>query len=446
MAVSRSAAIALALLALAACAREEPVDDSAWDLDFVPVPIEGSPTEITDLAFLPDSSEFLALTRAGGVAHYRLDAAGAARLGSFQLPNVEPSWDCGLIAAAVDPDFARSHFVFFSTCMPQRAAGVLRVTFTPDDYEAIPGSVQIIVRAQAPRGTGQLHRIGGLGFEPDDDGTLWVAFGDMNHHLGSQDTTTALGSLIRLVPSREAAVGGHRPARGNAFARGEGAQALVYAWGFRMPWRGARDARGRYWLGDVGGWFGPDGVEEIDVVTAPGQNFGWPIEVGPGTVLQESLRGDEPMRAPIAHWGRNQDHPYILEDARADPEYLKSNLGRVAWVGAPYRRTTADRYAGRLYDRILYGDICAGFLRAIELDASGEVRFHRNVGHLPFVSGLAQAPDGYLYATGMGGCTTDRAGAGGALYRVELSWGADGNAGAAEPVRTPGSRPATPSG
>lgn len=407
--------LALAAAALFACTPASEIDDDGWQLALEPLAIEGELREITDLAFFPDSSEFLALGRTGLVHHYGLGERGASLLGSFQLPGVQASWDCGLIGAAFDPAFAENRFVFFSTCLTGRAAGVLRVTHR-GDYRAIEASTREILRLQAPEGRGMLHRIGSLGFEPD--GVLWAMVGDMTSPEDAQDVRNELGSIVRLVPSRDPERGGYEVPPGNAFDPGGPQSPLVYAWGFRMPWRGLRDARGRFWLGDVGGTHGREGYEEVDVVMRAGQNFGWPREIGPASEGADAAQ----LEPPLVYWDRSDDHAFIREDPGADLDWLREHRVRVAWVGGPYLRDGVDRYQGRLFDRVLFGDICAGFVRAIGLDEAGAIVFHRHVGHLPFLSGLDRAPDGHLYATTMGGCTTDAAAAPGGFHRVRLTW------------------------
>jgi hypothetical protein len=62
--------------------------------------------------------------------------------------------------------------------------------------------------------------------------------------------------------------------------------------------------------------------------------------------------------------------------------------------------------------------MCVGFVRAVAADGDGNVTRDEHVGHLAGLSGAAQGPDGYLYVTSYGGCTSDSEGVGGRVLRV----------------------------
>ena len=50
-----------------------------------------------------------------------------------------------------------------------------------------------------------------------------------------------------------------------------------------------------------------------------------------------------------------------------------------------------------------FGDASTGFIRAVRIDAGVEPNpTSWPVGHLQYVTGWAQAPDGYVYLTGLG--------------------------------------------
>src|SRR5690606_5471629 len=83
-----------------------------------------------------------------------------------------------------------------------------------------------------------------------------------------------LGSLVRVVPSEG---GGFTVPGDNPFAGEAGKSGAVWAYGLRSPWRATLDARGRYWIGDVG----EATHEEVTLVRGPGENLGWPSIEGP---------------------------------------------------------------------------------------------------------------------------------------------------------------------
>jgi hypothetical protein len=235
---------------------------------------------------------------------------------------------------------------------------------------------------------------------------LWVAFGDKVRFEVAQDTTNHLGALLRIVPSREPTEGGFVPASGNPFLGDGQDSGAVYAYGLRSPWRGTLDHLGRYFIGDVGSDF----HEEIDMVQAPAENFGWPIAEGPCTM------GCTGLTDPLTSWSRSLDHPYVLDDSEANPI-----PGRVANVGVEYVGNGGDPYGGRLHHRVLFSDFCVGWVRALEVDDSGELVSDEYVGHLNHASSWRQHGDGYLYVMTYGRCQTDRENVSDAtshLYRV----------------------------
>ncbi|HEY6724282.1 MAG TPA: PQQ-dependent sugar dehydrogenase, partial [Polyangiaceae bacterium] len=182
----------------------------------------------------------------------------------------------------------------------------------------------------------------------------------------------------------------YAPAPDNPFIDDDDASPDVYAYGIRSPWRSILDRRGRPWFGDVGSVL----VEEINVVTEPGQNFGWANGEG---VCDGDCAG---LTDPIAFWDRDPDHDYLVEDPEAPALPV-----RVAVVGTAYDPGVNDRYAGAMDDQVLFTDACVGFVRAIEF--TDHVVSDVPVGHLRTAAAMHQAADGYIYALTFGRCQTD---------------------------------------
>jgi hypothetical protein len=146
-------------------------------------------------------------------------------------------------------------------------------------------------------------------------------------------------------------------------------------------------------IGDVGA----SDVEELDVVTAPEQNFGWPIAEGPCRNV-----GDAALCAgltePLLDYPHQNQGRYVEED----PDSFPTN-SRAIWVAGPFRVFSKnDPYGGRLDGRFLFGDMFAGWVRALELDEAGELVSDQHVGHLRFATAWAQSPDGYVYGIRFG--------------------------------------------
>ena len=378
-------------------------------VDFETITLNGTPRAITNLVHVPGTaSEFLILEKSGGVHHYEVAGTTATLLGSATVPDVDTTADCGLISAAFDPDFATNGFLFVGSCISETHSRITRHVFDPSDYGAFATSLVEIITVGDPAAPEPWHSIGSIGFEPS--GVLWALFGEKNLPNEAQDTTNELGSLVRIVPSRTTGVGGASPASDNPFALDADptTNANVAAYGLRSPWKGARDASGRLVIGDVG----QSSYEEVSLFVpgATTPNFGWPMYEGP---CAEPC--DSPLVAPLVHYTRSPEHPFVVEDPLAP-----STTVRAVWVGAFYEPDAEDRYEGRLTNHVLYGDFCAGFMRSFALTDENEVDAHAMLAHLEGVTGMAKAGDDYLYVTTYGSCSAFPYRPG-ALYRIRLA-------------------------
>jgi glucose/arabinose dehydrogenase len=341
------------------------------------------------MRFIPGKSQFLVATRDGELLHYALAEHHATLLGRFQVPEVHVELDCGLISLTFDPDFANNGFVYTGQCFSMKESGILRLRFDPSSYATIGSSAVEILRAGDPLAPRPWHNIGHIGFDPD--GNLWALFGDKRVNTNGQDLANIPGSLIRIRPSTDPDKGGYEPANPpNPFESEQDADPSIYAYGLRSPWTGVLDSKGQYFFGDVG----EDTTEEINVVSKPGQNFGWSLFEGAC-----SGKECEGFTNPIVDWGRSTDEQVVIDDEDANARGT-----RVAWVGLEYLENQLDPYEGRLDGKVLYGDMCVGFVRALTTDANGVLKSDQHLGHLSDATGWAQAPDGYIYAVTFGAC------------------------------------------
>jgi hypothetical protein len=340
----------------------------------------------TDFRFIPGrDDEMLVLSHDGGIHHLRKNGNGFEALGSSQLEGIFYDEGCGLLSFAFDPAFAENHYVYLAYCTGQLSSRLSRHVF--GSVEGIPDSgVEILEVATDDIPDEDWHRFGSMGFEPDGE-TLWALLGDSFIMSTAQDTSDKFGSLLRIVPSRDPVEGGYEPASGNAFDEDEG-DPSIFAYGFRSPWRGTLDSRGRYWVGDVG----LVTREEVNLVTEAGQNFGWSVAEGPCTSNCDDLVD------PKAHYGRNGDDDYDYEDPEAEP-----NVRRAVWVGDVYDSPSTDRYFGFHDDLLIFGDFFMGWVRGLRVDADGELTDDVFLGHLPAVTSFRVAPDGYMYALTLDG-------------------------------------------
>ena len=364
-------------------------DPASLRVEFEELALDGAPTVITDFVFYPGSAtDFLALDKSGKLLRYQLGEQGATLLSSVQVAGVYDRLDCGAISLAFEPDFAEGNYVYVGTCVSLTHSEILRLDLD-DALDVVEGTEVSILRVGYTGATRPWHNIGSIGFEPG--GILWALFGEKVQGAPARDLTQNLGKLLRLVPSREPGLGGALPAPDGPLVDTAGAARAVYALGLRSPFRGTRDSRGFYWIGDVGSDF----FEEVNVAKKPLENFGWPDHEGPCSACGETT-------SPTFFWARGAAPDYIAED----PE-VETTVARVAWAGPEVLAHDPDRYGGRLAGSVLFGDYCAGFLRQGRVADDGLPVLDAPLGHLNNAAAFRQHTDGFVYAVTTGHCQTD---------------------------------------
>ncbi|SEG29349.1 Glucose/arabinose dehydrogenase, beta-propeller fold [Nonomuraea solani] len=223
------------------------------------------------------------------------------------------------------------------------------------------------------------HNGGQLAFGPD--GFLYIALGDGGSggdpQGNGQDLGTLLGKILRIDPRGEP----YKIPDDNPFVGKKGARGEIWAYGLRNPWRFSFDREtGDLWIGDVG----QNAWEEVDYQRADskgGENYGWNLR-----------EGDQPFDG-----GRGDD---LVDPVIVYPLNEGGNCSVIA--GYVYRGTKIPWLRGRF----LYGDFCAGWIKAApvgELDGAAEV------GKVERLSSFGEGPDGELYALSLSG----------RLYRID---------------------------
>jgi glucose/arabinose dehydrogenase len=336
------------------------------------------PPDTTDMVRHEDT--LLALDLAGQVVAYDFD--GSER-GSLQI-DVWNEEACGLLSLVFDPDFNTNGLVYYGACESQWVSGVWRAHL--DLSTLVVSDVVEVLKANEPEATRSWHNVGWLGF--DTDGALVAQFGDKTVSTNGQNTDTILGSVVRVYPNKEPGIGGYTPHPDNPFATEAGHDAIM-AWGFRSPWTGAWDRHGGLWVGDVGS--NGDGWEELNHVR-PGQNHGWPDHEGD---CGADCAG---TTAPPATWPHTSNHAFFGDD----PDIV-ATVKRVVWVAPGFEGTGTDPYGGRLTDKLIYGDLCMGWIRSFTPQADGSMTDDAFLGHLAS-SAWVQAPDGSLLAAQLSAC------------------------------------------
>lgn len=395
--LSKTSWFAFFLLLAAGCGDDDtPTPGDAGDAGDSDVPAEQlaferiefdveAPTFIVAVPATTD--EFVVADHGGTVFHLRVVDDSAQTLGSFVVPEVFQGGDCGLLSLAFDPGWEDNRIVYAGHCSPELGSRVTRMDWDGASYEGVAASAAIVLDVPAVVArNGTNHSVGSFLFE--DDGTMLVTLGDKASEDG-QNLENLAGTIVRIVPNREPGGEGYTVPAGNAFPGGAGGLEEIYVYGLRYPYRIAYDSGGRVWVADVGGGL----VEEVNLVQTAGQNFGWRECEGPC----ETERPE--FTPPLLFWERSDEgHPYFAQDPESEP-----TTRRAAWVaGTP--SDGPDLYDGLLRDKVLFGDLCLGWVRAARVDSSGTVTEDMSLGHLPHVVSWTFASDGRGYVVTFGSC------------------------------------------
>jgi hypothetical protein len=270
----------------------------------------------------------------------------------------DPGAETGLLSIAPAPDFDSSGrlFVYYSG---DEAPGEIHVA----EMRAVNGSAPLsslrnLLTIPHP---GDSDDYGGqLQFGPEGD--LFISTGDGGGsddvHHNAQDLSTGLGKILRIDPDPSGLLPYTVPGD-NPFVATAGAFTPIWSYGLRNPSRFSFDRLGGgIAIGDVG----QSNREEIDYEPAPlfgrGADYGWNCREG-----SEAGPADDPgcegkvageFTAPVF------DYPH------ADPG--GGGAFGCAVIGGYVVR---DASLGGLYGRYLYGDLCGGEIRSLDLGAPG---------------------------------------------------------------------------
>jgi glucose/arabinose dehydrogenase len=275
----------------------------------------------------------------------------------------------GLLGLAFAPD-GRHLYLDFT----DQAGDTQVVELAMRGRQADPGSQRLVLKVDQPFAN---HNGGQLAFGPD--GMLYIALGDGggggDPYGNGQSLGTLLGKILRIDPRAS----GGRPYRvpsDNPFLDRGGARPEIWDYGLRNPWRFSFDpATDDLWIGDVG----QNAWEEVDHEPAGsgGRNYGWNRREG-----LHAFDGDRPDGAvdPVIEYGREGGACTVIG-------------GSVYWG----RRIPGLRGA------YLYGDYCAGWVRAARVQG-GRVVEQRDLGlSVPSLTSFGVDPAGELYAMSLVG-------------------------------------------
>jgi glucose/arabinose dehydrogenase len=275
----------------------------------------------------------------------------------------------GLLGLAFAPD-GRHLYLDFT----DRAGDTQVVEFAMQGRQADSGSQRLVLKVDQPFAN---HNGGQLAFGPDR--LLRIALGDGGGGGDPQGNGQSLGTLLGKILRIDPRPAGGRPYRvpaDNPFVGRGGARSEIWSYGLRNPWRFSFDpATGDMWIGDVG----QNAWEEIDHEPAGsgGRNYGWSRREG-----RHDFEGERPAGAvdPVIEYGREGGACTVIG-------------------GSVYR----GRRIPGLRGAYLYGDYCAGWVRAARA-RGGRVAEQRDLGlSVPNLTSFGVDPTGELYAMSLAG-------------------------------------------
>ncbi len=235
----------------------------------------------TDMLFLPNG-DLLVAEKGGyeqevGMASVRLVRNGQLRPQPVVTFGVNAEGDSGLLAIAIDPDFAANGYLYLwyaagPTSPDWRGEPVDRlgrVTYDPATGTAGLASYRTLLDGVKWH---RWHNGGGLVFGADK--LLYLSTGDADQTQETRNPATLNGKVLRIQPTAN----GYTIPAGNPYVNTPGARPEVYAVGLRNPFRALLNPLDNtVYVGDVGQktW------EELNRLDAPGLDFGWKLREGP---------------------------------------------------------------------------------------------------------------------------------------------------------------------
>jgi glucose/arabinose dehydrogenase len=188
--------------------------------------IVGGLASPTDLVFASDGTLFFTERHKGLYAQ----RAGAQPVPVFTPKDLASGGPSGMLAVALDPEFARNHFAYAfmrSTAAGAEGSRVARVTVDPATLRTTDRR-DILLVADSPAAeaspSGEAHFGGGLRFGPD--GYLYVGIGDGRGAAKASSNKSLAGTVLRIDRDGQAAPGNGAPA---------GTDKRVFVTGVRDP-------------------------------------------------------------------------------------------------------------------------------------------------------------------------------------------------------------------
>jgi glucose/arabinose dehydrogenase len=310
------------------------------------------------LVFLPDG-RMLVTERPGRLRIVERDGQLGKPLAG--VPKVYARGQGGLLDVEIDPDFARTRWVYLSYAEPG-PGGAGTAVARGKLGEGTLEDVRVIYR-QEPKVGGSAHFGSRLVFARD--GKLFITQGERyTERARAQDLSVDLGKVVRINP--DGSIPKDNPFVGRADARPE-----IWSYGHRnVQCAALHPDTGQLWTVE----HGARGGDELNHPEA-GKNYGWPVitygvdysgaKIGEGTAKPG-------MEQPVYYWD-----PVIA------PSGMAFYTGKVfpSWRG-----------------NVFIGSLTPGLLVRLELKDGAVVKEERYLGELgERIRDVVQGPDGYLY-------------------------------------------------
>jgi glucose/arabinose dehydrogenase len=213
-------------------------------------------SQVTGMAWAPDGSNRLFVSRKGGIIQIVKNGAVLPTAFATVSPVFTAS-ECGLIGICFDPNFAGNGYVYVFVTVSSSQQQIIRYTAVGD-----LGTAKTILVTNLPT-VGANHDGGAVEIGPD--GKLYWAIGDLGNGTGVDTNLTSLASKVG-----RANLDGSVPTD-NPFVDGPGGNNdYIWARGFRNPFTFTFQAEtGELWVNCVGTLY-----EQIFLVQA-GDHAGW---------------------------------------------------------------------------------------------------------------------------------------------------------------------------
>lgn len=289
--------------------------------------------------------------------------------------------EMGLLGLTFHPNYAENgrFFVNYTSTDPMTTHVAEFAVSSNDPNITDPDSEQMILQFSQPT---RNHNGGSMHFGAD--GMLYISSGDggNGHAFNAQDTTTLLGTILRIdvdsgvgnaADCDESGNNAYTIPSDNGWADGAGGNCdEIWAMGLRNPWRISFDReRNDLWIADVGG----GQREEIDVIPAgsPPLNFGWRCYQGFLLWGEENCDDSVMYEPPVFDYGRD-------DGCSVTGGYVYRGDDHPDWVG-----------------HYVFSDFCNDTIRTLSGDPVVETTLTVNDDLLSLASTFGEDVNGELY-------------------------------------------------